>query len=68
MTQKNKKEFNLWMDTHHDIVAGKENAETTDFTVILTKENTPNKMSYENLAEYTAAKFNKTLSKKLEAV
>ena len=34
MTQKNKKQFGVWMDTHHATVVGKVNAETEEFTVI----------------------------------
>ena len=34
MSQKNKKQFGVWMDTHHATVVGRENADTTDFSVI----------------------------------
>ena len=34
MTQKNKKQFGVWMDTHHATVVGRANAETEEFTVI----------------------------------
>jgi stalled ribosome rescue protein Dom34 len=34
MTQKNKKQFGVWMDTHHATVVGRATAETEDFTVI----------------------------------
>jgi hypothetical protein len=39
MSQKNKKQFGVWMDTHHATVAGRENADTADFTVIGHSEN-----------------------------
>jgi len=39
MSQKNKKQFGVWKDTHHATVVGRENAETTDFTVISHSEN-----------------------------
>ena len=34
MTQKNKKQFGVWMDTHHATVVGRATAETEDFTVL----------------------------------
>jgi len=34
MTQKNKKQFGVWMDTHHATVVGRANAATEDFTVL----------------------------------
>jgi stalled ribosome rescue protein Dom34 len=34
MSQKNKKQFGVWMDTHHATVIGRSNADTTDFSVL----------------------------------
>ena len=34
MIQKNKKQFGVWMDTHHATVVGRATAETEDFTVL----------------------------------
>jgi stalled ribosome rescue protein Dom34 len=34
MTQKNKKQFGVWMDTHHATVVGRATTETEDFTVL----------------------------------
>ena len=34
MTQKNKKQFGVWMDTHHATVVGRATAATEDFTVL----------------------------------
>ena len=34
MTQKIKKQFGVWMDTHHATVVGRATAETEDFTVL----------------------------------
>jgi stalled ribosome rescue protein Dom34 len=34
MTQKNKKQFGVWMDTHHATVIGRANADTEEFTVL----------------------------------
>ena len=34
MTQKNKKQFGVWMDTHHATVVGRATVETEDFTVL----------------------------------
>ncbi|MDB5230251.1 MAG: hypothetical protein JWN76_1056 [Chitinophagaceae bacterium] len=39
MSQKNKKQFGIWMDSHHATVVGRENAETTDFSVLGHSEN-----------------------------
>ena len=38
MTQKNKKQFGVWMDTNHATVVGRANADTEDFTVLLLQE------------------------------
>jgi stalled ribosome rescue protein Dom34 len=34
MTQKNKKQFGIWMDTHHATIIGRSNADAENFTVI----------------------------------
>ena len=34
MSQKNKKQFGVWMDTHHAIVVGRANAAVSDFTIL----------------------------------
>src|SRR6186997_2692312 len=34
MTQKNKKQFGIWMDSHHATVVGRANADADDFTVL----------------------------------
>jgi stalled ribosome rescue protein Dom34 len=34
MSQKNKKQFGVWMDTHHATVVGRATAATEDFTVL----------------------------------
>ena len=34
MTQKIKKQFGVWMDTHHATVVGRANADTENFTVL----------------------------------
>jgi len=39
MTQKNKKQFGVWMDTHHATVVGRINTESEDFTVLGTAAN-----------------------------
>src|SRR5580765_5407533 len=39
MTQKNKKQFGVWMDTHHATVVGRANADTQDFSVLGYAEN-----------------------------
>jgi len=39
MSQKNKKQFGVWMDTHHATVVGKSDSETHDFSVLGHAEN-----------------------------
>lgn len=39
MTQKNKKQFGVWMDTHHATVVGKINTDSEEFTVLGSVEN-----------------------------
>ncbi len=33
MSQKNKKQFGVWMDTHHATVVRRTNADTADFNI-----------------------------------
>lgn len=46
----NKKQFGVWMDTHTAIIIGKEDAATSDFTVLahVTGEDTPPNTSEKN--------------------
>jgi hypothetical protein len=39
MTQKNKKQFGVWMDTHHATVMGRANADSENFTVLGVADN-----------------------------
>ena len=39
MTQKNKKQFGVWLDTHHATVIGRANADAEDFTVLAVADN-----------------------------
>ncbi|MEO6070760.1 MAG: hypothetical protein ABIN57_02800 [Chitinophagaceae bacterium] len=34
MSDKNKKQFGIWMDTHHATIAGRENIDTGDFVIL----------------------------------
>ena len=34
MSEKSKKQFGVWMDSHHAIIVGKENVESGDFVVL----------------------------------
>jgi len=61
MPQKNKKQFGVWMDSHHAIVVGKENGDTTDFTVIGRSENAGAEF---NTSEKNAHNDEKTLQHK----
>jgi stalled ribosome rescue protein Dom34 len=39
MSQKIKKQFGIWMDSHHATIVGRENADTTNFIVLGHSEN-----------------------------
>ncbi|MEP6594362.1 MAG: hypothetical protein ABJA71_00385 [Ginsengibacter sp.] len=39
MSQKNKKQFGVWMDSHHATIVGRENPDTLDFSVLGHSEN-----------------------------
>lgn len=39
MSQKNKKQFGVWMDTHHATIVGKSDAESQNFNVLGVAEN-----------------------------
>ena len=39
MIQKNKKQFGVWLDTHHATVIGRANADAEDFTVLAVADN-----------------------------
>jgi stalled ribosome rescue protein Dom34 len=39
MTQKDKKQFGIWMDSHHATVVGRVNADAEDFTVLAVADN-----------------------------
>ena len=34
MSQKNKKQFGVWMDSHHAIIVGRENVDSGEFVVL----------------------------------
>src|SRR5664279_4388860 len=61
MIQKNKKQFGVWMDSHHATVVGRKNADTTDFVVIGYSENAGAKF---NTSEKNAHNDEKTLQQK----
>jgi len=61
MNQKNKKQFGVWMDSRHAFVVGRENADTTDFTVIGHVENAGADF---NTSEKNAHNEEKTLQQK----
>jgi stalled ribosome rescue protein Dom34 len=61
MSQKNKKQFGVWMDTHHAIVVGRKNEDTTDFSVIGHSENAGAEF---NTSEKNAHNDEKTLQHK----
>ena len=61
MSQKNKKQFGVWMDSHHATVVGRVNADTTDFSVIRHAENAGAEF---NTSEKNAHNDEKTLQHK----
>ena len=61
MTQKNKKQFGIWMDTHHATVVGRANADTLDFSVLGYAENAGAEF---NTSEKNAHNDEKTLQHK----
>ena len=61
MTQKNKKQFGVWMDTHHATVVGRANAGTQDFSVLGYAENAGAEF---NTSEKNAHNDEKTLQHK----
>lgn len=61
MSQKNKKQFGVWMDSHHATVVGRENPDTLDFTVL---SHSVNPAAESNSSEKTAHNAEKTLQHK----
>ena len=51
MSEKNKKQFGIWMDSHHATVMGRENIDNGDFIILdHVKNNGPDNNSNENAA------------------
>ncbi len=51
MSKINKKQFGVWMDSHHATIVGKENSDSVEFTVIdHVKNSGPDNNSNENAA------------------
>ncbi|MBA2563422.1 MAG: hypothetical protein H0V14_11035 [Chitinophagaceae bacterium] len=61
MSQKNKKQFGVWMDSHHATVVGRENPGTLDFSVL---RHFKNPAAESNSNEKTAHNAEKTLQAK----
>lgn len=61
MSQRNKKQFGVWMDSHHAVVVGKENADTSGFRVISHFENPA---AESNTSEKSAHHAERTLQHK----
>ncbi len=61
MSEKNKKQFGIWMDSHHATIVGRQQPDSGDF-VILAHENNPVRESSSN--EYTANNAERTLQHK----
>lgn len=72
MSDKNKKQFGVWMDTHHAVIVGK-NETSEDFVVIGEANNDgPGKNSNENAANHEEIalthKFFKEIAEKMQNV
>ena len=61
MTQKDKKQFGIWMDTHHATIIGRANTDTQDFSVLGHAENAGAEF---NTSEKNAHNDEKTLQHK----
>src|SRR5258706_11201483 len=61
MTQKNKKQFGIWMDTHHATVVGRATIDTQDFSVL---SHTANVGADHNTSEKNEHNDEKTLQHK----
>jgi len=61
MSQKNKKQFGVWMDTHHATIIGRENPETDTFSVLAVAGNDG---ALPNSSEKTENNDTKTLQHK----
>jgi stalled ribosome rescue protein Dom34 len=54
MSQKNKKQFGVWMDSHHATLVGKENADASDFVILCHPQNTVPEGKSSEKAEHNA--------------
>ncbi len=61
MSQKNKKQFGVWMDSHHAIVVGRANPDVPEFSVL---GHISNPLAEGNTSEKTAHNAEKTLQHK----
>jgi stalled ribosome rescue protein Dom34 len=61
MIQKNKKQFGIWMDTHHATIVGRANADMQDFSVLT---HTANAGAEPNTSEKNEHNDEKTLQHK----
>ena len=61
MSKKNKKQFGVWMDSHHATVVGRQNPDSDDFSVLGHCENP---LAEPNSSEKTAHHAEKTLQHK----
>lgn len=61
MSVKNKKQFGIWMDTHHATIVGRENVDTGDFVVL---GQAHNEGAAANSSEKTANNSERTLEGK----
>ncbi len=53
MSQKNKKQFGVWMDSHHATIAGRQNIDNGDFIILdHVKNNGPDGNSNENASNH----------------
>lgn len=73
MSQKNKKQFGVWMDSHHATIVGKENVDNGEFVVIghaknAGAQNNSNENAANNQEISLAHKFFKEIASQMQNV
>lgn len=71
MSQKNKKQFGIWMDSHHATIVGREQVETGNFVVLAHVENegpgnNPHQKAANNIEKAMQQKYFKEIMAKMQ--
>jgi stalled ribosome rescue protein Dom34 len=68
MSERNKKQFGIWMDSHQAIIVGRENLETGNFVVIASEKNAGDTgNSNENASNNNERKLQQVFFKEISA-